>query len=204
MFELNEKNEVGRKVLKYSYIRNISAETSTKNTPNSHIYINLPREDSIISFLNSYFNLNFEATKKADNSRYGNSNDKRLVNLFPIALFSIFKITTFSGKHLEDISHVHIVSLMYKPTTSSEDTDDLSIGFDRNRSRRDELNSIKNMKKKYHLRIMLKDVFGFAEHQEKATYGRGYKITLTGKKDDAVKDRAVGIADARNKIDHIH
>ena len=29
---------------------------------------------------------------------------------------------------------------------------------------------------------MLKDVFGFAEHQEKATYGLGYKLTLTRKK----------------------
>ena len=29
----------------------------------------------------------------------------------------------------------------------------------------------KIIKGKYHVRIMLKDVFGFAEHQEKATYG---------------------------------
>ena len=154
--------------------------------------------------MNSYLDLNFQATKKADNSRYGNGNDIRLVNLGPIALFSVFKLTTSSGKHLEDISHVHIVSLMYKPTTSSEDTDDLSIGFDRNRSRRDQLNGNKKIKNKYHPRIMPKDVFGFAEHQEKATYARGYKITLTRKKDDAVKDNDVGIADARIKIDHIH
>ena len=51
---------------------------------------------------------------------------------------------------------------------------------------------------------MLKDVFGFAEHQEKATYGLGYKLTLTGNKIDAVIDTANGIADARIKIDHIH
>ena len=31
------------------------------------------------------------------------------------------------------------------------------------------------IKGKYHVKIMLKDVFGFAEHQEKATYGVGYK-----------------------------
>ena len=51
---------------------------------------------------------------------------------------------------------------------------------------------------------MLKDVFGFAEHHEKATYGLGYKLNLKRNKDEAVIDKAEGIADARNKIDHIH
>ena len=51
---------------------------------------------------------------------------------------------------------------------------------------------------------MLKDVFGFAEHQEKATYGLGYKLTLTRNKDDNVIDKAGGIADARIRIDHIN
>ena len=51
---------------------------------------------------------------------------------------------------------------------------------------------------------MLKDVFGFAEYQDKATFGLGYKLTLTRKKDDAVIEKAAGVADARIKIDHIH
>ena len=51
---------------------------------------------------------------------------------------------------------------------------------------------------------MLRDVFGSAEHQEKATYGLGYKLTLTRNKDEAVIDKVSGIADARIKIDHIH
>ena len=50
---------------------------------------------------------------------------------------------------------------------------------------------------------MLKDVFGFAEHQEKVTYGLGYKLTLTRIKNDAVLDKAVGVADVRIKNDHI-
>ena len=62
----------------------------------------------------------------------------------------------------------------------------------------------KNVKGKFHLRIMMKDIFGFAEHQEKATYGFGYKLTLTRNKDEAVIDKVAGIADARIKIDHIH
>ena len=51
---------------------------------------------------------------------------------------------------------------------------------------------------------MLKEVFGFAEHQEKAPYGLGYKLTLTRNKDEAVIDKVAGIAEARIKIDHIH
>ena len=57
---------------------------------------------------------------------------------------------------------------MYKLISSSKDSDDLTIGFDRSRNgRRDELAQNKNMKGKYLLRVMLKDVFGFAEHHEK-------------------------------------
>ena len=205
MFKLNENYEVDRRILKCDYIRYSPAETSTIITPNSQLYINIPREDSVISLLNSYLDLSFEVIKKDDNFRYANGNEIRLVNLGPIALFSNFKLTTSSGEHLEDISHAHLVSLMYKLITSSKDSNDLSIGFDHSRNRRrDELALNKNIKGKYHVKIMLKDVFGFVEHQEKATYGLGYKLTLTRNKDDAVIDKANGIADARIKIDHIH
>ena len=205
MFKLNENYEVDRKILKCEYFRYSPAETSTINTPNSQIYINIHREDSVISLLNSYLDLNFEVIRRVDNSRYANGNDIQLVNLGPIALFSNFNLTTNSGKHFEDISHSHIVSLMYKLLTSSKDSNDLSIGFDRSRNRRkDELAQNKNVKGKYYVRIMLKDVFGFAEHQEKATYGLGYKLTWTRNKDEAVADEAGATADARNKIDHIH
>ena len=85
-------------------------------------------------------------------------------------MFSNFKLTTSSGKHLEDINHAHLVSLMYKLITSSKGSDDLSIGFDRSSARRrKEITNNKNVKGKVRLRIMLKDVFGFAEGQEKAT-----------------------------------
>ena len=94
---------------------------------------------------------------------------------------------------------------MYKLIRSTKDSDDLSIGFDRSRNRlKNELVLIKNKKGKYHLKILLKDVFSFAEHQEKVTYGLGYKLTLTRNKDDAVVNKAGGIADARIRIDHIH
>ena len=60
----------------------------------------------------------------------------KLVGLESIALFTNFILTTSSGKHLEDVSQSNIISLMYKLITSAKDSDDLSIGFDRNRDRR--------------------------------------------------------------------
>ena len=93
-----------------------------------------------MSFLNSYLELNFDVVKKTDNSKYGNSNDMRLVNLGPVVVFNTFKLTTSSEKHLEDISYSLIVCFMYKLKTSSKDNYDLSIFLDRSRSRRrDEL-----------------------------------------------------------------
>ena len=205
MFKLYENYEVDRRILKCDYIRYAPAETSTINTPNGQIYINIPREDSVLSLLKSYLGLNFEVIKKTDDSRYGNGNDIRLVNLGPIALFSNFILTTSSRKHLEDISHAYFVSLMYKLITSSKNSDDLSIGFDRSSARRRaEMTNNKSVKGKHHLRIMLEDLFGFAEHQEKATNGLGYKLTLTRNKDEAVIEKVAGIAHARIKIDHIH
>ena len=205
MFKLNEIYEVDRRILKCGYIIYSTSEASTINTPNSHIYINIPREDSVTSLLNSYLDLNFEVIQKADDSRYANGKDTRLINLGPIALFSNFELTTSSGKHLEDISHAHIVSLMYKLITSSKDSNGLSIGFDQSRNRRrDELAANKSVKGKFHLKKLLKDVLGFAECQEKATYVLGYKLTLTRNKDDAVIDKAGVTADARIRIDHIH
>ena len=65
------------------------------------------------------------------------------------------------------------------------------------------MTSNKNVKGRYHLEITLKIAFRFAECQEKCTNGLGYKLTLTRNKDEAVKDKATGIVDARIKSDHI-
>ena len=81
----------------------------------------------------------------------------------------------------------------------------MSIGFNRDRNRRrDELTNNKNIKGKYRLINLLKDVFGFAQHQNKATFRLGYRVTPTRKKDETVLEKTVGFGDARNKIDHIH
>ena len=199
-----KKNENDRRILKCNYIRYSPSEISTINTPKSQIYINLPREDSLISLLKSYLDLNFDVLKATTNNRYVEGDDIWLISLAPIALFSSFKLTTSSGKHLENVDHSHIVSLMYKLLTSSRQSDDLSIDFDRSRERRkQELTNNKDIKGKYHIRIYLKDIFGFAEYQQKATYGLGYKLTLTRDSDNAVLNKTNATAVGKIKINSI-
>ena len=154
--------------------------------------------------LNSYLELNFDVSHAATNNRYVDGNDIRLVNLGPIALFSNYRLTTSSGKHLENIDHAHIVSLMYKLLTSSKGSDDLSIGFDRDRNRRQrELSNDKSQKGNYHFGIYLKDVFGFAEYQDKGTFGLGYKLILTRNSDNAVLNKGNAINNGKSKINAI-
>ena len=74
--------------------------------------------------LKSYLELNFDVLQAATGNRHADSTDTRLVNLAVIVLFSINKLTTSSGKHLEEINHAHIVSLMYKLFSSSKESDD--------------------------------------------------------------------------------
>ena len=136
MFKLNKNYEVVRRILKCDYIRYSPAETSSRNTPNSQIYIKIPREGSVTSLLNSYLDSNFELIEKADNPKYAYGNDIKLVNLGPIALIGIFKLTTFSGIHLKEESCAHIVYLMHNLITTSKSGNDLSTGFDRDRDRR--------------------------------------------------------------------
>ena len=191
MFNLCEKYEVDRRILKCDYIRYSPSEISTINTANSQTFKHIPREDSVISLLNGYLDLYFDEVHAATNNRYADGNDNRLVNLGPVALFSNYKLATSSGKHLEDVSHAHIVSLMYKLITTAEDMNDLSIGFDRDRTRRrNELTTNKNIKGKYHLRIIFKDKFSFNEYQEKATFGLGYRVRLIRASVNAVLNKA--------------
>ena len=80
----------------------------------------------------------------------------------------------------------------------------MSIGFDRNRGRRkNKLSNKKNIKGEYHIRIYLKDIFGFAEHQEKGTYGLGCKLTLTRNSDNAVLNKNNAVGNGRVKIDSL-
>ena len=80
MFKLTERYQIDRKILKCDYIRFSPSEITTINTPNTRIYINIPREDSLISLLNSYIELNFDVLKAATGNRYVDDNDIKLIN----------------------------------------------------------------------------------------------------------------------------
>ena len=154
MFKVSEKYQYDRRIVKCDYSRYSPSEISAINTVNLLVYINIPREDSVISLLNSYLEINFDVLHAATKNRYADGIDIRLNILGVIALFNIYKLTTSSGKHLEEINHSHFDSLMYKLLSSSKRSDDLSIGFDRSRDRRQlELINSKNIKGKYHVRI---------------------------------------------------
>ena len=87
---------------------------------------------------------------------------------------------------------------MYKLLTSSKDSGDLSIGVDRSRDKRKrQLTNNKNIKGKCHIRNHLKDIFGFAEHQENGTYGLGYKLTLARNTDNAVLNKYNAVGNGR-------
>ena len=88
MFKLSEKYSINRDITKCDYIRYSPSEMSTINTVNSQKYINIPREDSVISLLHSYLEINFDVLHAATNNRYVDGNDIRLVNLGSIGLFS--------------------------------------------------------------------------------------------------------------------
>ena len=112
--------------------------------------------------------MNFDVLHAATKNRYVDGDDIWLIILAIIALFSNFELTNRSGKHLEKIYHAHIVLLLYKLLTSIRGSDDLSIGFDRDRERRkNEVSNNKNIKGKSHVRIYLEDIFGFADTWKK-------------------------------------
>ena len=88
MFKLNKKNEINGIDSKYDYIRYSPSEIEIINTADSRMYIKTPREDSVISLLNSYSDVNFDVIHAGIINRYVDKTDIRLVNLGPIALFS--------------------------------------------------------------------------------------------------------------------
>ena len=205
MFTLNERYEINRTILKCDYIRFSPSDISTINTPKSQKCNNILREDFVISLLKSYLEIIFYVLQAATVNRYADNNDIRLVILGPIAFFSKYKLAIFSVKHLENNEQGHIASLMYKLLTTARGCGDLSVGFDRSRDRRQrELTNNKKVKGKYHVRIYLKDIFGFAEHQLKGTYGLGYILTLAGNTDKAVLNKNNAINNAKTKFKNIH
>ena len=175
---------------------------ATINNTNSNTTISFPREDAYICLQNSFISLEFEVLKN-NNTRYADGDEIGLVNFGPISLFSEAKLTISSGKHLEKVDNLHLISLMYKLLTSTKSTSQLMYGFEENLSvRRQELTNNKNEKGTFFVRIKLKDLFGFAD-QEKITYGLGYTLTLKRNNNNDAILRSVGVDAAKVVIKDI-
>ena len=89
MFILNLNHKACRTSLECEYIRHSPSETITVKTVNSQKYNNIIRENSVISLLESYLDLNFDVLHAATGNRYADGNDIKLVNLIPIAFFVV-------------------------------------------------------------------------------------------------------------------
>ena len=82
---------------------------------------------------------------------------------------------------------------MYKLLPGRKDSDDSSIGYHRDITI-GERESIENKTTKqiYHVRTCFKEYFGFAGHQEKATFGWGKKLTVQRNSDNQVLSHRAG------------
>ena len=202
MFSLKNKYTLEKPIHKSDFIKYSPSSLATINNTNSNTTISFPREDAYICLQNSFISLEFEVLKN-NNTRYADGDEIGLVNFGPISLFSEAKLTTSSGKHLEKVDNLHLISLMYKLLTSTKSTSHLMYGFEENLSvRRQELTNNKNEKGTFFVRIKLKDLFGFAD-QEKITYGLGYTLTLKRNNNNDAILRSVGVDAAKVVIKDI-
>ena len=179
MFNLLRKYAVDRPILKNDYLRYFLPSLNLVNGENNQIFIDITRENSAVSLKDSYFEIVFNVTHRAGaHARYADGDQIRLVNLTIIALFHKYRITSSSGEEIEEIDNSHVICSTYNLISSSRDSDDLSIGFQKNIDARErELTNNKGTNGNCQVRIFLKDVFGFAEYQDSCTYGLGYKLT---------------------------
>ena len=130
---------------------------------NVQVFIDTPREGSAIPLKDRYLELDFDVNRRAGGHAWIADGDHiRLVNLDPTAPFIKYRLTSASGKELEEIDSTQIICSMYKLISSSRDGDNFSIGVHRSTEARErELSKNETTKGSYHVRIILKEVFGF-------------------------------------------
>ena len=149
LFSLKNKYTLEKPIHKIDFIKYNPSSLATINNANSNVSISLPREDAYICLQNSFISLEFEVHEN-NNTRYTNGDEISLVNFEPISLFSEAKLTTSSGKHLEKVDNLHLISLMYKLLTSTSQTSQLLYGFEESTTiRRQELTNNKMRKEPF-------------------------------------------------------
>ena len=139
---------------------------------------------------------------RQDNSkRFSAAENTKLAKLEPIALFCENELSNRNEKEKLYVDHANIACSMYKLLTTPRGHHDSSIRFARDILERAEKRiTMKRIRGKFHNTILIKDVFGFAEHQQYATFGLSYKLTLKTKNNYTVLSRNVGTVDGQIAI----
>ena len=150
MFNSSQKTAVDRTNRNCDYIRYTPSSLNLVKGENNQFFIDIPKENSAISLKGSHLELDFNVTHRAGaHARYVDGDHKKLVNLGPIAFFKKFRVTSSSGKEIEERDNAHVVCLKHILKPSSRDSDVLSIGFNvSNGVRERELNICKQTKEK--------------------------------------------------------
>ena len=142
-----------------------------------------PREENAFSLIDGYLELDFNVTfRVVGRAQFADGALTRLVFLGSFVCFISYRLTSGSGKDKKEINNALKKCIMFEVSSSSKDSDDLSIGLDGNITNPEkEVTNNKATKRLYHVRTFLKDVFEFAEHQKNATYGLGFILKLQQK-----------------------
>ena len=109
MFNKSQKQAIDKPILKFDFLRYTPQSLNLVNGEKNQFF-QIPREDSAFSLKDSYLQLDFRVAHRAGaHARYGDGDHIRLVNLGPIALFKKYRLTSYSGKELEEIDNAHVV-----------------------------------------------------------------------------------------------
>ena len=80
------------------------------NGENNQIFVDIPRDYSTISVKDSYLELDINVTRRAGgHARHADRDHISLVNLAPIDLFNKYRLTSSSGKEIEEIDIAHVL-----------------------------------------------------------------------------------------------
>ena len=130
MFNSSQGYAVDRSFLKCEYIRYTPPSLNIVKGERNRLFIDIPREDSAISLKVSYLEIDFNVTRRAGAyARYADGEHIRLVNLGPIALFNKYRLTSISGKEIEEKNNAHGVCLMHNLISGSRDSDGYQLVF---------------------------------------------------------------------------
>ena len=97
MFMLSEKDIIDRPFLKSDCIRWTPPTIVSAKRVNLQFFIDIPRNDSVVSLLDSYLELHFDVTVGKVVARFVAADNIRVFNLSPIAGFSENTLSSYQA-----------------------------------------------------------------------------------------------------------